>query len=88
MKKRSPPSGQFALSPKPLKSTKVGFRVLVFYDSVLEVLGMDPAKEPPDRPITVSIKRARELTGLGERAIHRMIAAGRAADNHQDTAAA
>ena len=87
MKKRTPPLGQFALSPKPLKSVKAGFRVLIYYDSILEVLHIDPATEPPDRPKTVSEKRAQELTGLGERAIHRMIAAGRAADNHQDTAA-
>jgi hypothetical protein len=50
-RKRQPPPG---LKPQaaatPLKSTKVGFRVLVFYDSVLEALGIDPAKEPEDRP--------------------------------------
>jgi hypothetical protein len=61
-----------------LKTTTVGGRVLVFYDSVLEALGIDPATEPADRPKTVTIGRAQELIGLSARTINRMIAAGRA----------
>jgi hypothetical protein len=87
MKERRPPPAQTTRTPLPLKSTKVGFRVLVFYDSVLEVLGIDPATEP-NRPKTISVNRVQELTGLGERAVWRMIAAGReASPNNQDTAA-
>jgi hypothetical protein len=86
--KRQPPPGlKPQAAAKPLRTTKVGSRVLVFYDSVLEVLGIDPATEPADRPKTVTIKQTENLIGLGERAIFRMIAAGRAADNQQDTAA-
>jgi hypothetical protein len=87
--KRQPPAN---LKPQaaatPLKTTKVGIRTLVFYDSVLEALGIDPATEP-DRPKTVTIKRAIQLIGLGDRHIFRMIAAGRAGAEHsnQDTAA-
>ena len=80
MKKQQPPRGlQTNRAPRPLKSTKVGFRVLVYYDSVLEVLGIDPAKEP-DRPKTITVKRTIELTGLCERTVNRMIAAGRQAE--------
>jgi hypothetical protein len=69
-----------------LESTIVGGRVLVFYDSVLRALGIDPATEPTDRPKTVTIKRTQELTGLSQRTVDRMIAAGRA-EFSQDTAA-
>jgi hypothetical protein len=61
-----------------LKSTTVGGRVLVFYDSVLQAIGIDPATEPADRPKTVTIKRTKELCGLSERTVNRMIADGRA----------
>jgi hypothetical protein len=60
-----------------LKTTTVGGRVLVFYDSVLQALGIDPAKEPADRPKTVTVIRAQELIGLSSRTVARMIAAGR-----------
>jgi hypothetical protein len=61
-----------------LDGTIVGGRVLVFYDSVLRATGIDPATQPPSRPITVTKARAQELTGLSQRTIDRMIAAGRA----------
>jgi hypothetical protein len=61
-----------------LKSTTVGGRVLVFYDSVLQALGIDPATEP-DRPKTITIRRTKEISGLSERTVNRMIADGRAA---------
>jgi hypothetical protein len=76
-----------------LKTTTVGGRVLVFYDSVLQALGIDPAKEPADRPKTVTIIRAQELIGLSSRTVNRMIAVGRAEqmrearEQHQDSAA-
>ena len=71
-----------------LKSTTVGGRVLVFYDSVLRAIGIDPATEPADRPKTVTINRTLELTGLSSRTINRMIADGRAGlPETQDTAA-
>jgi hypothetical protein len=63
-----------------LKSTTVGGRVLVFYDSVLQAIGINPATEPADRPKTVTIKRTQELTGLSQRTVDRMIADGREAE--------
>jgi hypothetical protein len=64
--------------PRPaLKSMTLGERRLVLYDSLLEVIGIDPATEP-DRPKTVTIQRAVELTGISKRTIDRMIARGRA----------
>lgn len=61
-----------------LQTTTVGGRVLVFYNSVLQAIGIDPAAEPADRPKTVTILRAIELLGLSARTVNRMIAAGRA----------
>jgi hypothetical protein len=61
-----------------LKSTTVGGRVLPYYDSLLLAIGIDPATEPADRPKTVTIKKAMEITSLSERTINRMIADGRA----------
>jgi hypothetical protein len=70
-----------------LKSTTVGGRVLVFYDSVLQAIGIDPANEPADRPKTVTKNRTQQLTGLSERTVDRMIADGRAERNNEATAA-
>lgn len=61
-----------------LKTTTVGGRVLVFYDSVLQAIGIDPTTEPADRPKTVTINRTQQLTGLSKRTVDRMIADGRA----------
>jgi hypothetical protein len=61
-----------------LQTTTVGGRVLVFYDSVLRAIGIDPATEPDNRPKTVTISRTQELTGLSSRTVNRMIADGRA----------
>jgi hypothetical protein len=61
-----------------LQTAIVGGRVLVLYDSVLQALGIDPEKEPADRPKTVTINRTIELTGLSPRTVGRMIATGRA----------
>jgi hypothetical protein len=60
---------------------------LVFYDSVLQAVGIDLAAEPPDRPKTVTIKRTQELTGLSSRTVNRMIADGRAEQATPNTAA-
>jgi hypothetical protein len=62
----------------PLKSTTIGGRVLVFYDSVLEALGVDPATEPADRPRTITIAKTMQLTSLSRVTVDRMIADGRA----------
>jgi hypothetical protein len=70
-----------------LKSTTVGGRVLVFYDSVLQAIGIDPATEPADRPKTVTKNRTKELTGLSERTVDRMIQDGRAERNNEANAA-
>jgi hypothetical protein len=63
----------------PLKTTAVGGRTLVYYDSVLRAIGIDPATEPSDRPKTVTIKKTMEITSLSKPTIDRMIAAGREA---------
>jgi hypothetical protein len=70
-----------------LKTTTVGGRVLVFYDSVLEALGIDPTTEPADRPKTVTINRTLALTGLSSRTVNRMIADGRTEQKNQANAA-
>ena len=66
-----------------LETTACGGRVLVFYDSVLRAIGKDPAAAPADRPITVTMKRTQELTGLSARTIARMIEDGREAEQAQ-----
>jgi hypothetical protein len=70
-----------------LKTTTVGGRRLVFYDSILQVLGIDPAYEPADRPKTVTVLKAMELLGLSSRTVTRMIAAGRAERVRENAAA-
>jgi hypothetical protein len=59
----------------------------VFYDSVLQAIGIDPATEPADRPKTVTKNRTKELTGLSERTVDRMIQDGRAERNNEANAA-
>jgi hypothetical protein len=63
-----------------LKAVDVGGRTRVYYDSVLQAIGIDPATEPADRPKTISIKKTIELTSLSKPTVDRMIARGRAAD--------
>ena len=70
-----------------LRTTTVGGRVLVYYDSVLQAIGIDPASEPADRPKTVTIKRTQEISGLSQRTVDRMIADGRAAAENRENAA-
>jgi len=60
-----------------LQTTMVGGRVLVYYDSVLQALGIDPATEPT-RPKTLTISKTMEMTSLSKRTVDRMIADGRA----------
>jgi len=62
----------------PLKTTAVGGRTLVYYDSVLRAIGIDPAAEPVDRPKTITIRKTMEITSLSKPTIDRMIADGRA----------
>ena len=72
----------------PLKTVKVGNRVLVDYDCVLQFLRIDPATEP-DRPKTITVKKTIALTSLSSATIARMIRAGRQPQpENQDTAAA
>jgi hypothetical protein len=69
-----------------LKTTTVCARRLVIYDSLLEALGIDIAQEPADRPKTVTINRAIEISGLSARTINRMIADGRAEETSTQAA--
>lgn len=63
----------------PLKTTNVGSRTLVFYDSALAAVGIDPATEPSDHPKTITIKQTMKLLSLSKPTVDRMIAAGREA---------
>ena len=57
-----------------LRSIVVGHRRLVLYESLQHVLALQPTK---DDPITVTLAKAGQMTGLSRRTLDRMIAAGR-----------
>jgi hypothetical protein len=59
-----------------VKSVKSGRRTLLDYDSLLRAIGKDPAAEPADRPKTVSIRRAAEISSLSRTTIWRMTREG------------
>jgi hypothetical protein len=61
--------------PCVLRSTLVGSRRLILYQSLRDVLDIDPA---PDDPLTVTVSRAQLLSGLSRATISRMLAAGNA----------
>ena len=71
----------------PLKSTTVGGRVLVYFDSVLHAIKIDPATVPAGRPLTITIKQTAKITGLSVPTVERMIAAGREASSQEAAAA-
>jgi hypothetical protein len=60
-----------------LRSVVVGTRRLIDTESLLHVLGREPA---PTDPITVTIKEAQRLSGLSRATINRMVTAGESAD--------
>ena len=62
----------------PLKAFHGGGTTQVYYDSLLRARGIDPATEPPNRPITVTKKEAARLIGTSVRTVDRMIADGKA----------
>jgi hypothetical protein len=55
-----------------VKAVKLGRRTLLDYDSLLIAIGKDPAAEPVERPKTVSIRRAVEISNLSRTTIWRM----------------
>jgi hypothetical protein len=55
-----------------VKSVKRSRRRLIDYDSLLCAIGKDPATEPADRPKTVSIRRAIEISSLSRTTLWRM----------------
>jgi hypothetical protein len=59
--------------PCVLRSIVVGERRLIRYESLMIVLCREPA---PDDPITVTRRRAIELSGLSVATINRMITRG------------
>jgi len=61
-----------------LRAYKGGGKSYVYYDDLLLARGIDPAKEPENRPLTVPKKEAARLIGTSVRTIDRMIADGRA----------
>jgi hypothetical protein len=61
--------------PCVLRSVVVRTRRLIQYESFLHVLGNEPA---PDDPVTITIKKAQQLSGLSRATINRMLAAGNA----------
>ncbi len=60
-----------------VKSSAVGGLTLIHHDSLMQVLGVDLATLPTDRPKTITKRKAQELSGLSRATIDRMIAAGR-----------
>lgn len=73
---------QAVIKPKRacvLKSTVVGSRRLIQYESFLQALKIEP--DPGiERPVTITIKKAQQLSGLSRATINRMITAGESAD--------
>jgi hypothetical protein len=63
--------------PCVLRSVVVGTRRLIVTESLFHVLGRERA---PDDPLTVTITKAQQLSGLSRATIGRMIKAGEAAD--------
>lgn len=64
------------MSLPTLRSVKVGDRTLIYYDSLMQALGIEPDTEAADRPKVVTINKALELSSLSRSTINRMIAAG------------
>lgn len=60
-----------------LKSTVVGSRRLIEYRSFCEALGIE-IDANASAPLTITIRKAQELSGLSRITIHRMIVAGNA----------
>jgi hypothetical protein len=50
---------------------------LIEYESFLQALGIEPTSGH-ERPVTITIRRAQELSGLSRATINRMLAAGSA----------
>ena len=74
---------QAVIKPKRdclLRSTVVGTRRLIVYQSLRDVLDIDPA---PNDPLTVTVKDAIKLSGLSRATISRLLKAG-----HADSAVA
>jgi hypothetical protein len=69
-----------------LKTTPMGGRTQIYYDSVLTAADIDPATESPDRPLTVTKVMAAKMLSLSPRTIDRMIAAGREAPTDNQAA--
>jgi hypothetical protein len=65
-----------AVNRPSVRAVKCGRRTLLDYDSLLRAIGKDPATEPPDRPKTVSIRRAVEISNLSRTTIWRMTRCG------------
>ena len=65
----------------------MGGRTLIYYDSVLKAVGIDPTTESPDRPLVVTKPMAMKMLSVSPRTIDRMIAAGRAAEAEQENVA-
>jgi hypothetical protein len=61
--------------PCVLRSVVVGTRRLIIFESLYHVLGKEAG---PDDPVTVTIKKAQQLSGLSRATIGRMLSAGNA----------
>jgi hypothetical protein len=67
---------QTVSKPKGVKSTKVGARRLIQFNSFVKAIGLDPEQIPGEPPLTITVRRAQELSGLSRITINRMIWAG------------
>jgi hypothetical protein len=64
--------------PRGVKSSTAGRRRLIHFDSFVQAIGLDPEQIPGQRPLTITVRRAQELSGLSRITINRMIWAGNA----------
>jgi hypothetical protein len=71
------PAQEIARTPR-VKSSTCGRRRLIEFSSFVEAIGLDPEQIPGERPLTITVRRAQELSGLSRITINRMIWAGNA----------
>jgi hypothetical protein len=69
----APKTTQQVLIRPSIRAVKCGpRRTLLDYDDLLRAIGKDPESEGPDRPKTISIERAVELSTLSRTTLWRM----------------
>jgi hypothetical protein len=72
-----PPTKPKAASLPGLDTMQLGGCTMIYFDSLLKAVDIDPASAPSDRPFTVSKKEAARRIGKSLPTIDRMIRRGR-----------